>query len=180
MDYLDGAHKFDVPPTMLQMEHDNILQQIELDRQRNPESDQGDLTDAEKAEFKDIAGRRVRLGLILSTIGKNSNLSVADAELQKAVIMEAQKYPGQEKQVFDYYSKNRDALESMRAPLFEEKVVDFIIELAEVKEKSVTPEELMAALDEDTEEKPKKKAAAKKAPAKKPAAKKTAAKKKAS
>lgn len=189
LDFLDDAHKFDVPPTMLEMEHKNILDQIDLDRQRNPEADKEELSDKEKEEFKDIAERRVRLGLILSAIGKENKLSVADQELQRSVITEAQKYPGQEKEVFDYYSKNPQALESLRAPIFEEKVVDFIIELAEIKEKSVTPEELLHALDgDDEDEKPaKKKTAAKKKPAAKkdgekkaPAKKKTASKKKAS
>lgn len=170
LDALDDAHSFDVPPTMLEMEHKNILDQIELDRQRNPGEDKGELSDAEKEEFKEIAARRVRLGLILSAIGKDAKLSVSDQELQRAVITEAQKYPGQEKDVFDYYSKNRNALESLRAPLFEDKVVDYIVELAKVEEKEVSPEDLMKALEDDNEdEKPKKKAPAKKAASKKKA-----------
>ncbi|MCB1532437.1 MAG: trigger factor [Alphaproteobacteria bacterium] len=187
LDVLDEKHKFDVPPTMLEIEHKNILDQIELDRQRNPDADKEELSDKEKAEFKDIADRRVRLGLILSAIGRDNKLTVADQELQRAVITEAQKYPGQEKEVFDYYSKNPQALESLRAPIFEEKVVDYIVELAEVKEKEISPEELMKALDEDeAEEKPKRKSSeasakdGKKAAAKKPAAKKAPAKKPAS
>ncbi|MCF8496518.1 MAG: trigger factor, partial [Alphaproteobacteria bacterium] len=114
LDFLDEAHKFDVPLRMLGMEHDNIMRQVENAHKREGKAD---LTDAEKAEFKDIAERRVRLGLILSEIGRQNNLSVSDVELQKAVIAEAQKYPGQERQVFDYYAKNRNALESFRAPL---------------------------------------------------------------
>lgn len=187
LDILDEKHKFDVPPTMLEMEHKNILDQIELDRQRNPDADKEELTDKEKKEFEEIAERRVRLGLILSAIGKENKLTVADQELQRAVISEAQKYPGQEKEVFDYYSKNTQALEALRAPLFEEKVVDYITELADVKEKEVTSEELLNALEGEEEDKPaKKKTAAKKKPAAKkddgakPAAKKKApAKKKA-
>ena len=105
----------------------------------------------------------MRLGLVLAEIGKENNIQIADAELQKAVITEAQKYPGQEKEVFDYFAKNRDALESLRAPLYEDKVVDFIIELADVKDKDVTVEELTAEEDLTPKKKPaKKKAAAKK------------------
>jgi len=131
-----------------------------------------------------IADRRVRLGLILSEIGQGQNITVADAELQKAVITEAQKYPGQEKDVFDYYSKNRDAIESLRGPLFEDKVVDYLLELADVKDVKVSVEELTADPDAEDAKPAKKKAAAKKKPAakkdadKKPAAKKKAAPKK--
>jgi len=184
LDALDDANKFDVPPGMLEMENTNILQQIELERQRKGEDKE--LSAAEKKEYEEIAERRVRLGLILAEVGNGQNIQIADAELQKAVITEAQKFPGQEKEVFDYYSKNPQALESLRAPLFEEKVVDYILELATVSEKSVSQDELLKALDEDEDEggtpAPKKKAAAKKSSAKKDdgekAEKKPAAKKK--
>ncbi len=179
LDFLDDAHTFEIPPTMLEMEHKNILDQLELERQRNGEEKAG-LSKAEEKEYKDIAARRVRLGLILAEIGNQNKITVADQELQRSVIMEAQKYPGQEKEVFEYYSKNPQALESMRAPLFEEKVVDFILELADVTEKEVTADELMKMLDDDEEEAPKKKAStAKKAVAKKDGDDKPAAKKKA-
>lgn len=157
LDFLDDAHDFTVPPTMLEMEHRNILDQLELERRRNP--DMEELSDKEKDEYKDIADRRVRLGLILSEIGNQNKIVVSDPELQRAVIAEAQRYPGQEREVFDYYAKNRQALESLRAPLFEDKVVDFILELAEISDKSVTPEALMVDFDEESEEKPKKKSA---------------------
>jgi len=187
LDFLDDAHDFEIPPTMLEMENQNILDQIKLDRQRNGEEEE--LTKAEEKEFKQIAERRVRLGLVLSEVGTSQNIQVSDSELQQAVIREAQRFPGQEKDVFDYYSKNRNAVESLRAPLFEDKVVDYILELASVSEKEMKPEELMAILEEDADEKPKakKKPAAKKSEAKegaskdekKPATKKAPAKKKA-
>ena len=107
----------------------------------------------------------MRLGLVLSEIGTKNNIKVSDIELQKAVIAEAQRYPGQERDVFDYFSKNRGALETLRAPLFEQKVVDYILELADVSEKTVSGEELLKALDEDEgegKEKSKKPAAKKK------------------
>ncbi len=195
LDQLDDAHDFDVPQGMKDMELQNILQQVSMDNQQRGITEEP--TEEEKEELAGIADRRVRLGLVLSEIGKENNITVADAELQKAVITEAQKYPGQEKEVFDYFAKNREALESLRAPIYEDKVVDFILELATVEEKEVTVEELTA--DEEEPSKVKKKPAAKKkAPAKKaaakkdekasedkpkakkPAAKKTAAKKKAS
>ena len=181
LDALDDANKFDVPPGMLKLEQDHIFQQIEQERQRNEE--ETELTKEEKAEYEQIAERRVRLGLILAEIGNEQKITVADADLHKSVITEAQKYPGQEKEVFDYYSKNPQALESLRAPLFEEKVVDYILELADVKDKEISQDELVKALEEDEGDKPapKKKAAAKKKPAAKKAddGEKPAAKKKA-
>ena len=167
LDILDEKHDFDVPAGMLEMEFDSIVRQVEMENAQSGGDEK--LSDDDKAELKQIAERRVRLGLVLSEIGNENKIQVADADLQKAVINEAQKYRGQEKEVFDYYSKNRQALESLRAPIFEEKVVDFILELADVKEKEVSVDELTAEEEED--EKPK----AKKSASKKPAAKKTAA-----
>lgn len=170
LDQLDEEHSFDIPQGMKDIEFENIMHQVKLDNQQRGVSDEP--TDEEKEELQDIAERRVRLGLVLSEIGKENNIQVADAELQKAVIGEAQKYPGQEKEVFDYFAKNRDALESLRAPLYEDKVVDFIIELADVKEKEVSAEELTSEDDEEPKKDKAKKPAAKKAAPKKDAAKK--------
>lgn len=167
LDMLDEKHDFEVPASMLDMEFDSIVRQVEMENAQSGSDEK--LSDDDKAELKQIAERRVRLGLVLSEIGNENKIQVADADLQKAVIAEAQKYRGQEKEVFDYYSKNRQALESLRAPIFEEKVVDFILELADVKEKEVSVDELTA--EEEEAEKPK----TKKAAAKKPAAKKTSA-----
>lgn len=166
LDQLDEGHQFEIPQGMKDLELQNILQQVKMDNQQRGVDEEP--TEEETAELTEIAGRRVRLGLVLSEIGKENNIQVADAELQKAVITEAQKYPGQEKEVFDYFAKNREALESLRAPIYEDKVVDFILELATVTEKEVTVEELTA--DEEADEAPKAK--------KKPAAKKKAAPKK--
>jgi trigger factor len=157
MDRLDADHDFQIPEGMHDMEFNNILNQIEHERAHadpnhvhDGENDHtGRVSDEEKAELKDIAGRRVRLGLVLSEIGNANKIQVTDQELQKAVIAEAQRYPGQQREVFEYFSKNRNALETLRAPLFEQKVVDYILELANVTDKSVSGEELMKALDED-------------------------------
>ena len=169
LDFIDEAHKFDIPPTMLDLEYKNIEDQIKLDQQRQGE-DAKDLTKAEEKEYREIADRRVRLGLVLAQVGQDNKLQVADPELQRAVITEAQKYPGQEKEVFDYYSKNPQALESLRAPLYEEKVVDFIIELSQIEEKEVSADTLATMLEDGEDDK--------KSSAKKPAAKKKAAPKK--
>ena len=175
LDALDEAHDFEIPEGMRKLEVESILSQVEADRKRQGE--EAELSDDEKAEFEAIAERRVRLGLVLAEVGNNNDITVADNELQQAVISEAQKYPGQEKEVFDYYSKNRQALESLRAPLFEEKVVDFIVELAEVTEKEVSAEDLLKAIEED-DEAPKKPAKKKKAASKKKADEKSAEEKK--
>lgn len=151
LDQLDEMHQFDVPQQMLEAEYQNISDQIEAERKQRGDEDTK-LSAEEEKEYRDIAARRIRLGLVLSEIGSENKIQVADNELQQAVIKEAQKYPGQEKAVFDYYAKNPQALDSLRGPLFEEKTVDFILELATVKEKSVTPEELVAILSEDDED----------------------------
>lgn len=157
LDLLDEAHDFDIPQGMKNMELANITQQVQMDAQQR--GAEAELSDEEKEELEAIAERRVRLGLVLSEIGKQNNIQVSNQELQKAVIAEAQKYPGQEKAVFDYFAKNTQALESLRAPIYEDKVVDFILELAEVTEKDVTVEELIGEDEEETAIKPKKKKA---------------------
>lgn len=176
LDALDNSYDFDIPSGMKDLELDNIMHQIKLDNSRQGIEEEPD--DAEKEELKAIAERRVRLGLILAEIGNQNTITVADTELQRAVITEAQKYPGQEKEVFDYFAKNRDALESLRAPLYEEKVVDFILELADVSEKEVSREELTAEIEDD--ELPKKKTKKKSEPATKKKTKEESEPKKAS
>jgi len=178
LDALDDAHSFDIPQGMMDAELEGITKQIEQEREQNPEAEE--LTDEEKEELTVIAERRVRLGLVIAEIGQQENITVNDQELQRAVISEAQKYPGQEKMVFDFYQKNPQMLENLRAPLFEDKVVDVIFDRADVTEKEVSIEELMKEDEEDVKPKAKKKSVAKKKPAaKKSAAKKAPAKKKA-
>lgn len=179
LDALDELHDFQIPEGMLNLEYDTILRQVDEERKRGPKED-GDadaLSDEEKDELMGIAERRVRLGLVLAEIGRKNSISVGDQELQRAVVEEARRYPGQERQVFEFYQKNRQAVESLRAPLFEEKVVDFILELAKVTESEVTPESLA---EEDDRPAPKARQGVKKASsssAEKPAAKAKAAKK---
>ncbi len=171
LDILDEKHDFEIPQNMVDAEYEGILKQIEAERAANPEENGASLTDDEKEELKLIAARRVRLGLILSEVGNKHKVSVNEKELQRAVIAEAQKYPGQEKMVFDFYQKNRGALDMLRAPIFEEKVVELIFKDAEIADKQVTLEELMKE-DDDIELK----GAKKKDGGEKPAAKKKAKK----
>jgi trigger factor len=98
-----------------------------------------------RQEFRRIAERRVRLGLLLAEVGRNNNIQVSQEELNQALLQEARRHPGYERQVFDYYRQNSDAWNNLRVPIFEDKVVDFIFELAKPAERSVTPQELMAA-----------------------------------
>lgn len=161
LDRLDEGHDFELPEAMIEQEHAHIVQQLEKEAEQKGEK----LSDAEKEELKPLAERRVRLGIVLAEIGRERKIEVNQQELQQAVIREAQKYPGQEKAVFDYYSKNPQVLESLKAPIYEDKVIDSILADAEIKEKSVTVDELQADDDElPTKKKP---AAKKKAPAKK-------------
>lgn len=102
-----------------------------------------------KAEFRQIAERRVRLGLLLAEVGRNNNITVSQEELNQALAREARRHPGYERQVIDYYRKNPDAVGNLRAPIYEEKVVDFIVEMAKLSERKVSPAELMRLPDPD-------------------------------
>jgi trigger factor len=163
LDALDEAHKFDLPHGMVHAEEHNILHQV-ADQMKIKESE---IADSEKKEYADIAARRVKLGLVLAEVGRENKIEINQQELQQAVIREAQRYPGQEQQVFEMYQKNPQALESLKAPLFEDKVVDFILEIATLDDNQVSVDELMKDPDEDASE-------AKPASKKKPAAKKDA------
>jgi len=197
LDALADEVDFEVPSNMLEMENSTIMQQIKMDEHRklvaeNPEAKPEDIdepTDDVKEEYEAIALRRVRLGLLLSEIGSKNDIQVSQDEVTRAISAEARKYPGQEQQVFEYFQKDPNAMAQMKAPLYEEKVVDFILELAKVTEKKVSSEEMLAIIeaeDDDvatkktTKKKTTKKKAVKKKEAseKKVAAKKTAAKKK--
>ncbi len=177
LDVLDEKHDFDLPPGMVDAEFNAIWQQVEADIKAGDvdEEDKDKSEDELKAEYRAIAERRVRLGLVLAEIGQQAGITVAAEELARAVNAEAMRYPGQEKQVAEYFQKNPEALARLRAPIFEEKVVDYILELAEVKDVPVSREALYA--DDDLPGEKAKPAAKKKAAKKAPAKKKTAAKK---
>ena len=175
LDILADSHDFDVPQGMVDQEFDGIWQQVEQQRAQEGDDaegeDAGKTDDELKEEYREIAVRRVRLGLLLSDIGTTNNIEVQQDEVNRAMAEQARQFPGQEQMLVEYYQKNPDALNSLRAPIYEDKVVDFILELASVSEKKVSVDDLMA--EPEAEEKPMKKAAAKKkaAPKKKVAAK---------
>ena len=124
---------------MVDEEFAQIWKQYEEQKKSGEEDadDAGKSEDELKEEYRDIAIRRVRLGLVLASIGESNKIEVSQEEVQRAVIEEAQRYPGQERAVVEFFQKNADALNSIRAPLFEDKVVDFILELAETTDKEM-------------------------------------------
>ncbi|WP_207478851.1 trigger factor [Arenibaculum pallidiluteum] len=143
LDILAERHDFAVPQGMVDIEFDAIWRRLkdELDR-GNAGEDQGKPEDELKAEYRAIAERRVRLGLLLSEIGRRNDVQVSQDELNRAVMAEAQRYPGQERQVFEFFRNNPQAIDSLRAPLFEDKVVDYILGQAKVTDRTVSVEEL--------------------------------------
>ncbi|MBT5186206.1 MAG: trigger factor [Kordiimonadaceae bacterium] len=186
LDTLSESVDFDVPENMLEMENEQILQQLKDDLHRqalseNPEAapvEMDELSDEDKEEYGAIALRRVRLGLLLSEIGSKNDIQVGQDEVTRAISAEARKYPGQEQQVFEYFQKDPNAMAQIKAPIYEEKVVDFIFELAKVTEKKVSYEKMIKIIEAEDADAPEKKSAKKKAATKKKAApKKTAAKK---
>jgi len=180
LDDLSDQYDFEVPQGLTEREFESIWNQYEEHMKQGGEEDEEDAAkseDEKKEEFRTIAERRVRLGLLLAEVGRANNLQVGQEDINRGMMAEAQKYPGQEQAVLEYFRNNPEAMESISAPLFEEKVVDFIVEMASVTDKPVSVEELMRDPDEEAEEEEKPKAKAKKPAAKKPAAKKAAAKK---
>jgi trigger factor len=151
LDQLDTMHKFAPPPTLIEDEFTNVWNAIENDlkQQGRTFADEGTTEEKAREEYRAIAERRVRLGLVLAEIGEKNNIKVGDDELSRAIVERARQVPGREQEVWDYYRKNPQALASVRAPLFEEKVVDFLVELAKVTDKQVSREELYKE-DEDS------------------------------
>jgi trigger factor len=152
LDRLDDAHRFDAPPSLVEEEFKLMWDSIKAEMASNGKSfaDEGTTEEAAKEEYQKIADRRVRLGLVLSAIGEKNKITVTDDEVSRAVIERARAMPGREKEVWDYYRNNANALAQLRAPIYEDKVVDFILELANVTEKKVTKEDLYKDEDEKT------------------------------
>ena len=144
LDKLDVLHKFEAPPSLVEQEFTNVWNTVlaDLKAQNRTFEQEGTTEDKAREEYRSIADRRVRLGLVLAEIGDKNNIKVNDDEVARAVMERARQYPGREREVWDYYQKNYNALATVRAPIFEEKVVDFIVELADVVEKKVTKDEL--------------------------------------
>ncbi|PWS34954.1 trigger factor [Falsiroseomonas bella] len=150
LDALSERASFTVPEGMVDAEFSQIWQRVEADlKAGNLDDEDKDKDEATlKADYRAIAERRIRLGLLLSEIGRTNNIQVSNDELANAMRTEASRYPGQEKQVIEFFRNNPQAVDGLRAPIFEEKVVDFVLELAQVNEKQVAPKDLTAAAAE--------------------------------
>jgi trigger factor len=155
LDALDKTHKFEAPPTLVEQEFNAVWNTVmtDLQSQNRTLADEGTSEEEAKAEYRTVAERRVRLGLVLAEIGDKNGIKVTDEETNRAAAEHARRFAGQEQQVWDYYRKNPQALAALRAPIFEEKVVDYLLELADVTERQVSREELYKE-DEDEEVKP--------------------------
>jgi trigger factor len=154
LDKLDEMHKFALPPTLAEDEFKNVWNAVESDlkAQGRTFADEGTTEEKAREEYRGIAERRVRLGLVLAEIGEKNNITVTEDEIKRAIVERARQIPGREQEIWDYYSKNPGAVAGIRAPIFEEKVVDFLVELAKVTEKKVSREELVK--DEEDEKAP--------------------------
>ncbi len=194
LDALDEVYQFDLPQKLVDQEFEQIWAALEREMEAEGKTfaDEDTTEEEVRTEYKSIAERRVRLGLVIGTIGENAGVAVDDEELQRGLMDRARQFPGQEKEVFEFYRNNPNALVEIRGPLFEQKVVDHIAESATIAERTVSRETLQHMLEHDHEHgeecdhpdhdrgavaKPAKKAAAKKKTAKKAPAKKAAKKK---
>ncbi|MGE5261064.1 MAG: trigger factor [Actinomycetota bacterium] len=151
LDALNEGNSFELPPTLVDNEFNAIWQQVmaDLERTKRTFADEGTTEDKAREDYRDIAARRVRLGLILSEVGQRNQITVADEEVSRALLERVRQFPGQERKVYDYYRNNPELLAEFRAPIFEDKVVDYILELAKITEKPVSVEELYADPDDD-------------------------------
>lgn len=158
LDVLADAHDFEVPAGMVDLEFDAIWKQFEQAKKNNQldEDEKSKSEDELKKEYRDIAERRVRLGLLLAEIANQNKITLTQEDISGAIVAEARRYPGQEKVVFEYYQKNPQALDAIKAPLFEEKVVDFLLGQIKSDEKTVSVKELYDFNPDDKETKKKK------------------------
>ncbi len=151
LDALDAKYTFELPEGLVAQEFDAVWRRVEAEQSQSGRSfeDEGTTEEAARADYKKIAERRVRLGLLLADIGEQAGVTVAEDEVRQALIERVRSFPGQEKLIWDYYQKNPAALAEIRAPLYEEKVVDHILGLVKVTDKPVSKEELLAIEEED-------------------------------
>jgi trigger factor len=155
LDRLGEHHHFAVPQGMIDIELETIWRQYQAQAERakqagTPDTEPAKDEAAVKSEYRDIAERRVRLGLVLAEVGSKNNITVTQDEINRAMSEEARRFPGQERHVIEYYRNNPGAIDNLRAPIYEDKVIDFILELAQVTDRAIPLKELLAAED-DTE-----------------------------
>ena len=151
LDILAGGHEFELPPGMVEVEFEAIWKHYE-ERKAQAQLDEDEIDKSEeelKAEYRDIAARRVRLGIVLSAIGARQEIEVSNEELNRAILREAQNYPGRQREVMEAYQKSAEMRDGLKAPIYEDKVIDYIVELAQVSEKDATLEEVIAGPETD-------------------------------
>jgi trigger factor len=150
LDALAARYAFDVPEGLVEQEFSAIWTQVERDQQASGRSFADDKTTEEAArnDYRAIAVRRVRLGLLLAEIGAKTDVKISDDEMTQALVARARAYPGQEQQVWDFYRNNQEALAQLRAPIYEEKVVDQLLAAVKIEDRKVTVKELLADDDE--------------------------------
>ncbi len=150
LDALDERHNFDLPPALVEQEFENMWKAAneEMTSQGKSFADEGTTEEAAREDYRKIANRRVRLGLVLAEIGDKNSIKVTEEEVSRAIVEQARQMPGREQQVWEYFRNNPQAVASLRAPIFEEKVVDFLLALAKVTEKPVSREDLYKSDDD--------------------------------
>ena len=154
LDALDEKHSFEMPPSLVESEFEAVWRNVtrQLEQSKSSFEAQGTTEEKAREEYRKMAGRRVRLGLILAEIGNVNQIRVSEDELRRAVMDRARQFPGQEREVFDFYRKNPQAINELRAPVYEDKVITFALELVKTDEKKVTPAQLMAFAAEQERE----------------------------
>ena len=153
LDQLESAHDFELPPSLVEHEFEAIWRQLNENLKQSGKTlaDEGKTEEDARADYRRIAERRVRLGLVVGEIGEKGGLEVTQDELRRALMEQARRFPGQEKSVYEYYEKTPGALAELRAPIFEDKVVDYVLTQAKPTEKKVTKDELLKQVEETTE-----------------------------
>jgi trigger factor len=153
LDQLEKAHSFELPPSLVENEFEGIWRQHAANLQQSGKTlaDDGKTEEEARAEYRRIAERRVRLGLVVGEIGEKGGIKIGQDEMRRALIEQARRFPGHEKAVYEYYEKTPGALAELRAPIFEDKVVDYILDKARPAEKKVPREELLRRAEAATE-----------------------------
>lgn len=151
LDQMSNMHGFEVPPGLVEAEFNVIWTEIDAARKRgeNEPGDEGKSEDELKEQYRTLATRRVRLGLVLAEAGRRNNIAVTSEEIERAISQQASRFPGQEKSIYAYFRNNPQAVDQLRGPILEDKVIDFIVEMAKVTTKTVTPEQLMDESEDD-------------------------------
>ncbi len=152
LDALEKAHDFELPPTLVEREFEAIWKQLNdsLKSQSKTFADEGKTEEEARAEYQRFAERRVRLGLVVGEIGDKNKIEVTQDEMRRALMEQARRLPGKEKLVYEYFEKTPGAIQELRAPIFEDKVIDFIIAAVKPVERKVSREELMKRVEETT------------------------------